>query len=61
MDLDKVPSLQRNKPVQSNIANPGDFIKIHLITLTFSILTFKLNQNKDKLNNPSPMTRLSVV
>ena len=31
MDLDQVSSLWRNKPVQSNIANPGDLVKIHII------------------------------
>ena len=31
MDLDPVPSLWWNKPILLNIANPGDFMKIHLI------------------------------
>ena len=30
MDLNQVRSLWRNKPVQLNIANPGDLLKIHL-------------------------------
>ena len=36
MDLDQVPSLWWNKPVQLNIANPGELVKIHLIAWTTS-------------------------
>ena len=37
MDLDQVPSLRRNKPVQSNIENLEDLDKIHLIAIILAI------------------------
>ena len=33
MDLDQVPSLWRNKPVESIIANLGELVKNHFIAL----------------------------
>ena len=36
MDLDQVPSLWRNKPVEFECSEPGELVKIHLIALLLS-------------------------
>ena len=40
MDFDLVPSLWWNKPVQLNKGNPGELVKIHLITVMSTKVPF---------------------